>query len=192
MAHAQGRGSGRVVIGLGNPGPEYRDTRHNVGQRVLDLLAQMLRKPWRREGQALVAQGQWRGETIHLVKPLAFMNVCGPVVAKALRRVGAGPADLVLVYDDIDLPLGGVRLRMKGSHGGHNGVRSVIESLGTQEITRVKVGIGRPDRRDDVPDHVLTPFEADELPAVDAAVAQAAERVLSLIVEAPGVRRRPR
>jgi PTH1 family peptidyl-tRNA hydrolase len=183
VAHAQGRGSGRVVIGLGNPGPEYRDTRHNVGQRVLDLLAQMLRKPWRREGQALVAQGQWRGETVRLVKPLAFMNVCGPVVAKALRHVGAGPADLVLVYDDIDLPLGAVRLRMKGSHGGHNGVRSVIESLGTSEIRRVKVGVGRPDRRGDVPDHVLTPFETDELPAVDAAVAQAAERVLSLIVE---------
>ncbi len=173
MAHA--------VVGLGNPGAEYRDTRHNVGQRVLDLLAGMLRRSWRREGSALVAQGQWRGETVHLIKPLAFMNVSGPAVARALRHAGAGPEDLILVYDDIDLPLGAVRLRMKGSHGGHNGVRSVIESLGTPEIRRVKVGVGRPERRHDVPDHVLTPFDETELPAVDAAVAEAAERVLALI-----------
>jgi peptidyl-tRNA hydrolase, PTH1 family len=172
---------GRVVVGLGNPGPEYRDTRHNVGQRVLDLLARRLRASWRRDGSAVVARGQWRGEPVRLIKPISFMNVSGPVVAKALRRVEAGPADLILVYDDIDLPLGTVRLRMKGSHGGHNGVRSVIEALGTQEIKRVKVGIGRPDQKDDVPDHVLTSFERDEVPAVDAAVAEAAERVLDLL-----------
>jgi len=172
---------GRVVVGLGNPGPEYRDTRHNVGQRVLDLLARKLRASWRRDGSAVVARGQWRGEPVRLIKPISFMNASGPVVAKALRRVEAGPADLILVYDDIDLPLGTVRLRMKGSHGGHNGVRSVIEALGTQEITRVKVGIGRPDQKDDVPDHVLTSFERDEVPAVDAAVAEAAERVLDLL-----------
>ena len=175
MAH------GRVVVGLGNPGPEYRDTRHNVGQRVLDLLARKLRASWRRDGSAVVARGQWRGEPVRLIKPISFMNEIGPVVAKALRRVEAGPADLILVYDDIDLPLGTVRLRMKGSHGGHNGVRSVIEALGTQEITRVKVGIGRPDQKDDVPDHVLTSFERDEVPAVDAAVAEAVERVLDLL-----------
>jgi len=170
-----------VVVGLGNPGSEYRDTRHNVGQRVLDLLARRLRASWRRDGSAVVARGRWRGEPVRLIKPIAFMNESGPVVAKALRRVEAGPADLILVYDDIDLPLGTVRLRMKGSHGGHNGVRSVIEALGTQEIKRVKVGIGRPDQKDDVPDHVLTSFEHDELPAVDAAVAEAVERVLALL-----------
>ncbi|HWN92757.1 MAG TPA: aminoacyl-tRNA hydrolase [Verrucomicrobiae bacterium] len=175
MAH------GRVVVGLGTPGPEYRDTRHNVGQRVLDLLARRLRASWRRDGSAVVARGQWRGEPVRLIKPISFMNESGPVVAKALRRVEAGPADLILVYDDIDLPLGIVRLRMKGSHGGHRGVRSVIEALGTQEIKRVKVGIGRPDQKDDVPDHVLTSFERDELPAVDAAVAEAAEKILALL-----------
>ena len=175
MAH------GRVVVGLGNPGPEYRDTRHNVGQRVLDLLARRLRASWRRDGSAVVARGQWRGEPVRLIKPISFMNESGPVVAKALRRIEAGPVDLILVYDDIDLPLGIVRLRMKGSHGGHRGVRSVIEALGTQEIKRIKVGIGRPDQKDDVPDHVLTSFERDELPAVDAAVAEAAEKVLALL-----------
>jgi len=181
VAHANGRGTGRVVIGLGNPGPEYRDTRHNVGQRVLDALAGTCRASWRRDGPAVLGRGKWRGEPIWLIKPQAFMNESGPAVARALRRVEAGPADLILVYDDIDLPLGTVRVRMKGSAGGHNGVRSVIEALGTQEIKRVKVGIGRPDQKDDVPDHVLTQFERDELPVVDAAVAEAAEKVLALL-----------
>jgi PTH1 family peptidyl-tRNA hydrolase len=181
VAHAEGRATGRVVVGLGNPGPEYQDTRHNVGQRVLDVLAKTVRGSWRRDGATLVARGRWRGEAVRLVKPLAFMNESGPVVVKALRRAEAGPADLILVYDDIDLPLGTVRLRMKGSHGGHNGVRSVIDALGTEEIKRVKVGVGRPEHKGDVPDHVLTSFEADELPAVDAAVAEAIEKVLGLL-----------
>src|SRR3989454_8847209 len=174
-------GRRQVVVGLGNPGPEYRDTRHNVGQRVLDLLARKLRASWRRDGSAVVARGQWRGEPVRLIKPISFMNESGPVVAKALRRIEAGPVDLILVYDDIDLPLGIVRLRMKGSHRGHRGLRSGIQALGTQEIKRIKVGIGRPDQKDDVPDHVLTSFERDELPAVDAAVAEAAEKVLALL-----------
>lgn len=178
MAHA--------VVGLGNPGPEYRDTRHNVGQRVVDRLAGMLAGPpaarrWRPERGALVALGTWHGETVNLFKPLAFMNESGPVVAKALRRHRLGPSDLILVYDDIDLPLGTVRVRMKGSHGGHNGVRSAIEALGTEEIRRVKVGIGRPDRKDEVTDHVLEPFRPEEEETVQAAVARAAERVLTLV-----------
>jgi PTH1 family peptidyl-tRNA hydrolase len=181
VAHAEGRATGRVVVGLGNPGPEYRDTRHNVGQRVLDVLAKTVRGSWRRDGATVVARGRWRGEEVRLVKPLAFMNESGPVVAKALRRADAGPADLILVYDDIDLPLGTVRLRMKGSHGGHNGVRSVIAALGTEEIKRIKVGVGRPEHKGDVPDHVLTSFERDEMALVDAAVAEAAEKVLSLL-----------
>ena len=173
MAHA--------VVGLGNPGPEYRDTRHNVGQRVLDALAKTLRKSFRREGASLVARAQWRGEPLALVKPQSFMNVSGPVVARTLRRLGVEPGDVILVYDDIDLPLGTVRVRMKGSAGGHNGVRSVLEALGTQEIRRVKVGIGRPATRDQVSDHVLEPFERDEHDAVEAAVAEAVERVLALV-----------
>ena len=173
----------RVVVGLGNPGSEYRDTRHNVGQRVLDHLAagDLRGTRWQRDGATELSEGRWRGDTIRLVKPQAFMNVCGPVVARALQRHGAGPEDLILVYDDIDLPLGAVRVRMKGSHGGHNGVRSVIEALGTPDIRRVKVGIGRPEHKGDVPDHVLTVFDPDELPAVDTAVAEAAQRVLALL-----------
>ena len=172
-----------VVVGLGNPGPEYRDTRHNVGQRVLDHLAagDLRGTRWQRDDGTELSEGRWRGETVRLVKPHAFMNVCGPVVARALRRHGAEPHDLILVYDDIDLPLGTVRVRMKGSHGGHNGVRSVIEALGTSDIRRVKLGIGRPDHKADVPDHVLTVFDPEEMEAVDAAVADAAQKVLTLL-----------
>jgi PTH1 family peptidyl-tRNA hydrolase len=157
-----------------------------VGQRVLDRLASMLAGPpaarrWRRDDGTLFARGTWHGQTVKLFKPLAFMNESGPVVAKALRRHHLGPAELILVYDDIDLPLGTVRVRMKGSHGGHNGVRSVIEALGTQEIRRVKLGIGRPDRKDEVTDHVLEAFRPEEEETVQAAVADAAERVLTLM-----------
>lgn len=173
----------RVVVGLGNPGPEYRDTRHNVGQRVLDHLARgdLRGTRWKRDGATELSEGRWRGDTIRLIKPQAFMNVCGPVVARALQRHGVGPEDLILVYDDIDLPLGTVRVRMKGSHGGHNGVRSVIDALGTSDIRRVKVGIGRPEHKGDVPDHVLTGFEPDELESVNVAVAEAAQKVLTLL-----------
>jgi len=175
-----------VVVGLGNPGSEYRDTRHNVGQRVLDHLARETFRdaPWQRHGAWAVSTGRWRGDTVTLVKPRAFMNESGPVVARALREHHADHHELILVYDDIDLPLGAVRVRMKGSAGGHNGVRSVIAALGTPQIRRVKVGIGRPQHKAHVPDHVLTVFEPDELPVVDAAVAEAAQRVLELVQRA--------
>jgi len=175
-----------VVVGLGNPGSEYRDTRHNVGQRVVEHLARETFRdaPWQRHGAWAVTTGRWRGDTVTLVKPRAFMNESGPVVARALREHHADHHDLILVYDDIDLPLGAVRVRMKGSAGGHNGVRSVIAALGTPQIRRVKVGIGRPEHKAHVPDHVLTVFEPDELPAVDAAVAEAAQRVLELVQRA--------
>lgn len=172
MAHA--------VVGLGNPGPEYRGTRHNVGQRVLDALATQLKKAWRRDGQAMVAHASWRGDPLHLIKPLTFMNVSGPAVAAALRRVDADMGDLILVYDDIDLPLGTVRVRIKGSSGGHNGVRSVIEALGTEDLRRVKVGVGRPEGRGGVADHVLAAFDPEEQEIVSAAVEAAAQRVLEL------------
>jgi PTH1 family peptidyl-tRNA hydrolase len=174
----------QVVVGLGNPGPEYQDTRHNVGQRVLDVLAERLRGKFTREGDTVFAPVRWRGDTVHLVKPQAFMNVTGPAVRRALARLQAAPVEVVLVYDDIDLPLGTIRIRMKGSHGGHNGVRSVIETLGTEDIRRVKVGIGRPEHKGDVPDHVLTGFEPEEQEIVAKVVESAADRVLEILSRA--------
>jgi PTH1 family peptidyl-tRNA hydrolase len=171
----------QVVVGLGNPGPEYQDTRHNVGQRVLDVLADRLRGRFTREGDTTAAAVRWRGDTVYLVKPQAFMNLSGPAVRRALARLQSEPFELVLVYDDIDLPLGTIRVRMKGSHGGHNGVRSVLETLATEDVRRVKVGIGRPEHKGDVPDHVLTTFDPDEAEIVATAVETAADRVLELL-----------
>ncbi|MBI3028416.1 MAG: aminoacyl-tRNA hydrolase [Candidatus Rokubacteria bacterium] len=171
----------QAVVGLGNPGPEYKGTRHNVGQRVVDHLARTLKKRWTREGRSQVARAQWRGEPLYLIKPGSFMNVTGPTVERLCRRLGLDPADLILVYDDIDLPLGTVRVRMKGSHGGHKGVRSIIETLATAELRRVKVGIGRPGVKDGVVDHVLSPFLPDELPLIEAAADEAARHALALI-----------
>lgn len=170
-----------AVVGLGNPGAEYDGTRHNVGQRVLDLLARRLHTRFRRGRRAQVASAEWNAEPVALIKLQTFMNVSGPAVAGALDELGAAAADLILVYDDIDLPLGTVRVRMKGSHGGHRGVRSVIETLGTSDIRRVKIGIGRPTTKDEVADHVLSRFDSDELPVVDQAVTEAGDRVLELI-----------
>lgn len=172
----------QVVVGLGNPGPEYHRTRHNLGQRVLDHLAQdVFHVRWRSDDSTRLASGEWRGTPVKLVKPLTFMNLSGPVVRRALHRHRAGPADLILVYDDIDLTLGTVRIRMKGSHGGHNGVRSVIEALETDAIRRVKIGVGRPDHKGEIPDHVLTGFLPEEEEQVAAAVVTAAQRVLELV-----------
>jgi len=182
----------QAIVGLGNPGTEYRDTRHNVGARTLDGLAKKLRVRFQRSGGHLVAQGKWRGEIVHLIKPQCFMNVTGPSVARIMRKLGLGAGDIVLVYDDLDLPLGKVRVRLKGSAGGHNGVRSLIASLGTDQIRRVKIGIGRPATPDRIPeeivDHVLSAFAPEELPTVEAACAQAGTQALK-IVEDQNVRR---
>jgi len=175
----------QAIIGLGNPGSEYRNTRHNVGQRVVEELARRLRARFSREGGHQLARAEWQGDLVHLIKPACFMNVSGPAVARLGRRLHLGPSDLIIVFDDLDLPLGKVRVRMKGSAGGHNGVRSVIEALGTDVVRRVKVGIGRPappgQHKGLVVDHVLSPFYPDELDVVDAACAQAADLALKLV-----------
>jgi PTH1 family peptidyl-tRNA hydrolase len=171
------------VVGLGNPGPEYRDTRHNVGQAVVEHLAARLERPFLAERDGAVAEGPWEGGWLVLAKPEAFMNAAGPAVARVLKAVGLGPADLILTHDDLDLSFGRVRLRHGGRHGGHNGVRSVLETLGTEQIRRVKVGIGRPAERADTVDWVLTRFSPEEREALPAILARAADLVVALARE---------
>ena len=175
----------QAIVGLGNPGPDYRDTRHNMGARALDALAKKLKVRFRRLSGHLVAQSKWRGDVLYLIKPQCFMNAMGPPVARITRKLRLVAADLIIVYDDLDLPLGRVRVRLKGSAGGHNGVRSLIASLGTDRLRRVKVGIGRPvspeRNRDEVVDHVLSAFLPEELPAVEKACAEAAAQALKQI-----------
>jgi PTH1 family peptidyl-tRNA hydrolase len=169
------------VVGLGNPGPTYRETRHNLGHAVVDRLAERLGGRFRRRGPAAVAETEWAGEPLFLAKPAAFMNVVGPVVGHLLDDLGLGPAALVVVYDDLDLPFGRVRRRYRGRHGGHNGVRSLIEHLGTEAFRRVKIGIGRPASKDEVVGWVLTEFTPAEQEALPGVLEQAADAVLELL-----------
>jgi PTH1 family peptidyl-tRNA hydrolase len=156
-----------------------------VGQRVVDGLARRIHARFAREGGHHVAPGRWRGETLYLVKPRSFMNVSGPAVARLCKKLRVGPPDLIIVFDDLDLALGKVRVRMKGSAGGHNGVRSVIEALGTSDFRRVKVGIGRPAApghdKDEIVDHVLSPFYPEEMEIIEGACAEAGDLALHLV-----------
>jgi PTH1 family peptidyl-tRNA hydrolase len=174
----------QVVVGLGNPGPAYRDTRHNLGQVVADRLAERLHGRFRLRGPAHVAEVTWAGDLFYLAKPLSFMNVAGPSVARLLRLLELEPSALIVVYDDIDLPFGRVRVRHQGRHGGHNGVRSLIESLGTEAFRRVKVGVGRPASKGEVVGWVLTGFLPEELEALPGVVERAADAVLELAAPA--------
>jgi peptidyl-tRNA hydrolase, PTH1 family len=175
----------QAIIGLGNPGTEYQGTRHNVGHRVVEGLARSLGARFDRASGHAIAEAEWQEETVYLVKPRAFVNESGPAVARICRRLHLGPADIVVVFDDLDLPLGSTRIRMKGTAGGHNGVRSLIQALGTSDFRRVKVGIGRPappgERRHEVVDHVLSPFRRDELDVIEQACTEAANLALQLV-----------
>jgi PTH1 family peptidyl-tRNA hydrolase len=178
----------KVVCGLGNPGDRYRLTRHNVGYRVVDLLADRweVSKGRVRDGAAMieVARDEPVGRVL-LVKPLRFMNRSGAPVRAAVRNANADPeTELLVVADDVDLPLGKIRLRRGGSAGGHNGLRDVIEALGTDQFARLRVGIGR---NGETVDHVLSTFSRDEEGLADEAIAtavDAAERWLEEGTEA--------
>ncbi len=170
-----------VVAGLGNPGAGREDTPHNVGHRVVNAVAGRLGARWADERDAMVARAGGPGPGVRLVKPAATMSVVGPALEAIARRMGFGASDLILVHDDLDLPVGGVRVRTRSSDGGHRGVRSVFQAFRTDEIRRVRVGVGRPAPGQAVREFVLTPFSPQLMPAVNAAVAEAAGHVLRLL-----------
>ncbi len=170
-----------LAVGLGNPGPEYAATRHNVGFMVVDRLAGSLGVGWERVGgPALEAAALVSGVALRLLKPLTYMNLSGRAVAAALRRHNLGPGSLCVVHDDLDLPCGALRLRPGGGAGGHRGVMSIIEELGSADFARVRVGIGRPAGGQDAVDYVLSPFPAAEWALVGPVVDRAAEAVLAI------------
>ncbi|MEM6288785.1 MAG: aminoacyl-tRNA hydrolase [Bacteroidota bacterium] len=172
----------RLVVGLGNPGPDYDGTRHNVGFEVLDRVAAEAGLAFGPEAaQALLAEGTWRGTPVALAKPLTFMNRSGRAVAGLLERYRIGADDVLIVYDDLALEIGGLRVRGKGSAGGHNGVRSVIEALGSTEFPRLRVGVGNSFPPGQQVDFVLSPFDDDERAAADEAVAEAAQAVFTFV-----------
>jgi PTH1 family peptidyl-tRNA hydrolase len=172
----------RLVVGLGNPGPDYADTRHNVGFRVVDALAERLRvDAFEREHGALVGWGQHKNRRLGLAKPLTFMNRSGDAVAPLCEHYDLAPADLIVVVDDLHLDVGTVRLRPSGSSGGHNGLQHVAQRLGTTTFPRLRVGIGSDFADGEQVDYVLAPFTASQEPAVEAAVADAVEAILTAV-----------
>jgi PTH1 family peptidyl-tRNA hydrolase len=177
-----------LVVGLGNPGPDYAPTRHNVGFRVVELLAARAGgggssgRFSKHRSNADVLEGRLAGRRVVLAKPRTYMNVSGGPVAALVRYFSVEPADLVVVHDDLDLGFGVVRLKRGGGEGGHNGLRAISQSLGTKDYLRVRFGIGRPPGRQDPADYVLKRFSAAEAKELDLAVdlaADAAEALLS-------------
>jgi peptidyl-tRNA hydrolase, PTH1 family len=165
----------KFIIGLGNPGPKYENTRHNVGFWVIDELSEKWGIPLNKEKwKALVGEGNVQGEKVILMKPLTFMNLSGESVGPALHYLKGDIEDIVVIYDDLDLPVGQVRLRLKGSAGGHNGMKSIISHLGTQEFKRIKIGIDRPPVKSAVTQYVISPFAKEELPIIKEAVSKSA------------------
>lgn len=174
----------KLIVGLGNPGRRYRGTRHNVGWEVIARLAgRAAIRVNEDEGFAEVGRGTIGGRRVLLARPFTYMNVSGEAVRDLRRRHRLRPEDILVVVDDIDLPLGRLRLRAGGSAGGHNGLRSVIEALGTTEFPRLRVGIGRPPEGTDPAEFVLTRFTSEEAPVAQASIERAADAVELAITE---------
>src|SRR5262245_21288934 len=169
----------KLVVGLGNPGPKYDATRHNIGYAVVDYLAAAPGVTrWRSRFESQVAEAVEGTEQVLLIKPETFMNLSGRAVRAATDFYKLAPPDLLIVCDDIALPLGKLRMRAKGSHGGQKGLLSVQESLGSQEYPRLRIGVGSPGDHWDAADYVLSRFKPGERAVVADAVAQAAQAVL--------------
>ena len=171
-----------IIVGLGNPGEEYAETRHNAGFRVVDELAQQLSaRYWKRECGAFTAQVSYQGHDIVLAKPQSFMNLSGGPVKKLLEAYDASVDNLIVVHDELDIPAGTVRVKSGGGHGGHNGLRSICEKLQTPKWLRVRCGIGRPPGRMDAADFVLSVPKKDDADNFEHVVQLGADAVLSLI-----------
>jgi PTH1 family peptidyl-tRNA hydrolase len=172
-----------LIVGLGNPGAEYAHTPHNLGFMAVDRLAEIgglsVRRP---ECNALVGLGKIDGRPVVLAKPQLYMNRSGGPVKALLEKYGLGPADLVAIYDELDLPWQSLRVRMRGSAAGHNGVKSIIAALGTNEFTRVRLGI-HPGRPVDAAEFDLTPFRRSQQKEVEELVGHAADAVRSILAE---------
>jgi len=177
----------KLVVGLGNPGRRYDGTRHNIGFDVLDALARRHGLEWEtapRGIEALVAR--WRTADTVIAKPLTFMNLSGAAVVALLQFYKIDPIDLLVVVDDVNIDLARLRSRPSGSAGGHNGLKSVIGSLGSEQFARLRIGVGRGDDRRDLADHVLARFESSERSIVAETVDRSADAIELFVAEGIG------
>lgn len=175
----------KIVAGLGNPGREYESTPHSIGFEVADAVAREMGETFRRSasGKGDFAEGRFAGGKVLVVKPMTFMNLSGDCIAPAVKYRNASPADLVVVSDDIDLPVGRIRIRRGGSAGGHNGLKSVIERLGSPDFVRVRIGVGRNrNDRSEVIGHVLGKFSPEVRSQMDEKIVPAAVKAVEQVL----------
>jgi PTH1 family peptidyl-tRNA hydrolase len=172
------------IFGLGNPGRDYKDDRHNIGFMVLDQLADQFDISFGKvQFNSLLSDAKYHDQKIFLAKPQTYMNLSGGSVGPLIKYYRIPLERMLIVFDDLDLPLGYLRLRPQGGSGGHKGIQSIINHLGTQEIPRMRLGIGRPPGRMDPSKYVLQSFSDDELPDVKAVLERATSAVITLIDE---------
>jgi PTH1 family peptidyl-tRNA hydrolase len=171
----------KLIVGLGNPGEEYEKTRHNVGWQVLDAFARKFRiEVTRHEKNALTGTGRVAGGSVMVAKPLTYMNLSGDAVKLLVNAYLEAPQDMIVVYDDIDLPTGKLRIRANGSSGTHNGMRSIISTIQTENFPRLRVGIGQ-QSEGRLRDYVLDAFAPDEQPVIDRAIERAVDALLLFV-----------
>ena len=167
-----------LILGLGNPGPRYELTRHNAGFWVADNLAEKYNiQLGNHKYFSLYGRGEVEGFEVVIAKPMTYMNESGKAAKSLLSAFGLSPEQLLVIHDDIDLPLGKIKKKFKGGDGGQRGIRSTIQSLRTGEFARVRVGIGRPEDRDDIVDYVLSPFDEDDSGLLNEVMEQAVQTV---------------
>jgi PTH1 family peptidyl-tRNA hydrolase len=173
----------KLIAGLGNPGPKYAATRHNIGFMVVEHLASEAGIALKKSGhQGIYGVGRLGGEEVMLLLPQTYMNLSGASVTSAYKSLGLRPGDLVVIHDDIEIPFGTLRIRAGGGHGGHNGIRSIREVLGTADFLRVKVGVGRPPAGGDVSAWVLGGFGAEERKRLGCVTETSAKAVETVVV----------
>ena len=172
-----------LVVGLGNPGTQYMGTRHNAGFSVIDALADQYNiSVDTQKHKGMIGMGMIEGEKVILVKPMTYMNLSGESVRELVNYYKVDPeSELIVVYDDISLAPGQIRIRKKGSAGGHNGIKNIIANLGTDHFMRVKVGVGEKPKNWDLADYVLSPFTKDERPLVNLAIEHAAKAIEQML-----------
>ena len=172
----------KLIVGLGNPGDKYRDTRHNIGFMVARRLAERSGITLKRSGhQGVYGVGRIAGLDVAILLPLTFMNLSGASVGSAIKSLGVDPGDLTVIHYDIDLPFGQLRFKSGGGHGGHNGIRHINQVLGHGDYLRCKLGVGRPPAGGDVAAYVLRPFGSDERKRLDTLLDGAAEALETLL-----------
>lgn len=173
----------KLIVGLGNIGREYENTRHNIGFMVVDELARRLGVSFGKEDRSAYMAEYRAPEKIIIIKPTTYMNLSGVAVGAYANFYHINPDDIAVIQDDMDMPVGQLRIRRKGSAGGHNGIKSIIAHLGTQEFPRVKVGVGEKPPRMDLADYVLGHFSAEEKKIMEQAVKEAADALCEIVSE---------